>query len=224
MQRTVQKLHPALAAGQRLTLTDSNTPAFSFQGSWDGGCALHSVAMALAMLGRLTYPIRVSQSRDRADAAFWKRVEPYYCGGISLDELTIVIWELNWGLRPVLFEGTHTRVIQFCEREISHGWPVIVSWRERYRSQLHAVLAVGIEGRQCGRRFTPHTLLALDPAGSEPALAAYNARMTYGGTGKRSACAQYVAAHARHTIELVGALSFRPTATATALARAKKPP
>lgn len=76
MERTVQKLHSALAAGQRLTLTGSNTPAFSFQGSWDGGCALHSLAMALAMLGRLAYPIRVSQSRNRADAAFWKRVEP----------------------------------------------------------------------------------------------------------------------------------------------------
>ncbi|MCT7313249.1 hypothetical protein N5J06_19930 [Ralstonia sp. CHL-2022] len=157
---------------------------------------------------------------------FWKRAAPYYLGGISLDELATVIWELNWGLRPVLFEGPHTQVIQFCEREISRGWPVVVSWREWHRSQLHAVLVVGIEGRQSGRTFTPHTMLALDSAAAEPSLVTYNARLTYRTpgtrTGKRSAHAQYVTAHGRHTIELVGALSFRPTATA--LTRAKKPP
>ncbi|WP_104656974.1 hypothetical protein [Ralstonia insidiosa] len=226
MERTVQKLHPALAAGQRLTLTGSSTPAFSFQGSWDGGCALHAAAMALAMLGLLTRPLYMSQSRNWAEAMFWRRAEPYYLSGISLDELATVIWELNWGLRPVLFEGAHTQVIQFCEQEILRGWPVVVSWRELRRSQLHAVLVIGIEGQQSGRAFTPHTLLALDSAAAEPTLATYNARLTYRAPGKRtdkgSARAQYVAAHGRHTIELVGALSFRPIATA--LTRAKKPP
>lgn len=226
MERTVQKLHPALAAGQRLTLAGSNTPAFSFQGSWDGGCALHAAATALAMLGLLTRPLYMSQSRNWAEAMFWKRAEPYYLGGISLDELATVIWELNWGLRPVHFEGAHTQVIQFCEREISRGWPVVVSWREWRRPQLHAVLVVGIEGQQSGRTFTPHTLLVLDSAAAEPSLVTYNARLTYRApgtaTGKRSARAQYETAHGRHTIELVGALPFRPTATA--LTRAKKPP
>ncbi len=48
MEFTVQKLHPALQPGRRLTLANSNAPAFSFQGCWDGGCALHATAMALA--------------------------------------------------------------------------------------------------------------------------------------------------------------------------------
>ena len=103
---------------------------------------------------------------------------------------------------------------------------MIVSWRELRCSQLHAVLVVGIEGQQSGRAFTPHTLLALDSAAAEPTLATYNARLTYRApdkrTGKGSARAQYVAAHGRHTIELAGALSFRPIATAPT--RAKKPP
>ena len=95
MERTVQKLHPALTAGQRLTLTGSSTPAFSFQGSWDGGCALHAAAMALAMLGLLTRPLYMSQSRNCAEAMFWRRAEPYYLSGISLDELATLIRELN---------------------------------------------------------------------------------------------------------------------------------
>ena len=115
MERTVQKLHPALTAGQRLTLAGSSIPAFSFQGSWDGGCALHSAAMAVAMLGHLARPLHVSQRRTGTDAAFWKRVQPYYLAGICLDELATLIWELNWGLRPVHFEGEHARVVSFCE-------------------------------------------------------------------------------------------------------------
>ncbi|WP_287382730.1 hypothetical protein [Ralstonia sp.] len=203
-------------------MAGSNVAAFSFQGAWDGGCALHSAAMAVAMLGRLAFPLRVSQRRGGREAAFWKHAEPYYLAGISLDDLATLVWELNWGLRPVLFEGRHTKVVGFCEQELARGWPVIVSWRERHRSQLHAVVVVGIEGQRVGRTFTPHTLLALDPAQAEPTLAVYNARITFRtpGASKRNAHAQYVTAHDRCAIELVGALSFRQTATA----RKHKPP
>ncbi|WP_454721858.1 MULTISPECIES: hypothetical protein [Cupriavidus] len=224
MMITVQKLHTALQAGQRLTLAGTNCGAFSFQGAWDGGCALHAAAMAFGMLGHLARPIHVPLRRGGAEAAFWKRAEPYYLAGICLDELATLVWELNWGLRPVVFEGAHADVIRFCQYEFARGWPVIINWRERRRSGLHAVLVVGIEGQQTGRTFAPHTLLALDSAEAEPFLAGYNARLTWTSSarGKRSLHARYVAASGQRTIELVGALSFRQTAAAAR--RADQPP
>lgn len=224
MERTVQKLHPALAAGQRLVLRGSNVPAFSFQGSWDGGCALHSAAMAIAMLGHLERPLHVSQRRSGTDAEFWKRAQRYYLTGICLNELATLMWELNWGLRPELFEGAHARVVSFCEQELARGWPVVISWRERHRSSLHAVLVVGTESYQIGRALMSHTLLVLDPAEAEPSLAVYNVRMTYRVPGLRRTdrYAQYVTAHGRRIVELVGALSFRQVAARAA--RKDKPP
>lgn len=221
----MQKLHPALQPGQRLSLAESNVAAFSYQGSWDGGCALHATAMALAMLGRLSDPLRVPGRRRRgAEAEFWKRASPHYLGGISLDELATLIWELNWGLRPAVFEGAHAEVTGFCEQEVSRGWPVIVSWREARSAHLHAVLAVGIEGRQSGRTFDPHTLLLIDPAEAEPMLAVHNARLTWAATkpGRRAAYAEYVTASYRRRVVLAGAVSIRQTAAVNA--RKGKPP
>ncbi|QIF08085.1 hypothetical protein G5A69_10745 [Ralstonia mannitolilytica] len=215
MERTVQKLHPALTAGQRLVLRGSNVLAFSFQGSWDGGCALHSAAMALAMLGCLSYPMYVPLRRNRAETSLWKSFEPYYLTGVALDELAVVIRKLSWGLRPVLLdESPPAKVISFCERELARGWPVIVSWRERRRSALHAVLVVGIEGLQSGRVFIPHTLLVLDPAETEPVLVTYNARMTslQRGRSNRPSAWQYVTAGSCKHIEPVSALSIRKSA------------
>lgn len=152
MEFNVQKLHPALGPGQRLMLTGSNIAAFSYQGSWDGGCALHSAAMAMAMLGRLSNPPRLTWRRGGAEVKFWKGAGPYYLSGITLDDLSTLIRELDWDLRPIACERANTEAIQFCERELSRGWPVVVSWRERHRAQEHAVLVVGVEGRKHGGR------------------------------------------------------------------------
>ncbi|WP_080498656.1 hypothetical protein [Burkholderia pseudomallei] len=43
----------------------------------------------------------------------------------------------------------------------------------------HAALVVGVEGYQQKRAFRPHALLLLDPAGTEPTLFAYNARLVF---------------------------------------------
>lgn len=214
---SVQRFHSALQPGRRLTLAGSNVVAFSYQGSWDGGCALHSAALGISMLGHTLDPLHLTWRRGGAEAQFWKRAGPYYLAGITLDDLATLIGELNWGLRPAVFEGPHAEVIGFCEREIARGWPVILSWRKRRGSQHHAVLAIGIEGKQTGRVFNAQTLLVVDPSEAEPWLTVYNARLTWTGPElpKRAAHALYVTASQRQTVLVAGAVSIRKTLAAS---------
>ncbi|WP_076885745.1 hypothetical protein [Burkholderia pseudomallei] len=211
MEFTVQKLLPKLRSGRRLTIVGSNVPAFSFQGAWDGGCALHATAMAIAMLGRLSDPLRVPSRRRGPEAAFWELAWPFYLSGVTLEELENLILELGWGLRPTLFEGAHANIFRFCEQEILRSRPVIVTWRQLRRAALHATLIVGIEGRQIGRDFEGHTLLVIDSAEAEPMLAAHNARLTWSAErrGRQSGYARYVTAFDERKVVLVGAMSIR---------------
>lgn len=175
----IQKLHLALRPGQQLVLAASGKPLFSRQGHWDGGSALHCVAMALALLGKLTDPVSLSQSATGPEATFWDHAWPHYLHGLTLSELESFVWELNLGVRPVALPGGRGSILNFCERELRKGWPVIVGWRRHPVRDAHAALVVGIEGRQHGRTFEPGALLLLDPAGVEPRLAACNARLVF---------------------------------------------
>lgn len=211
MEFTVQKLLPELRSGRRLTIVGSNVPAFSFQGAWDGGCALHATAMAIAMLGHLSDPLRVPSRRHGPEATFWELAWPFYLSGVTLEELEALIWELDWGLRPIIFEGSHANVLQFCKQEVLRGRPVIVTWRRLRRAALHAVLAVGVEGRQTGRAFEAHSLLLIDSAETEPVLAVHNARLTWATEqrGRQNEYARYATAFDERKVVLVGAMSIR---------------
>lgn len=211
MEFTVQKLLPELQSGRRLKITGSNFPAFSFQGAWDGGCALHATAMAIAMLGHLSDPLRVPSRRSGPEAAFWELAWPFYLSGVTLEELESLILELGWGLRPTIFEGSHANVFRFCEQEVLSGRPVIVTWRRLSRAALHAVLAVGVEGRQTGRAFEAHSLLLIDSAETEPVLAVHNARLTWASErrGRQNGYARYDTAFDERKVVLVGAMSIR---------------
>ncbi|MEF9416837.1 hypothetical protein ABXT21_12240 [Ralstonia sp. SM1864_UCD524_TZ4] len=204
MNALIQTLHPALRLGRQLVLADSGVPVFSRQGEWDGGSPLHCAAMALALLGRLSNPAEVSRCRDGPEADFWDRAWPHYLHGLTLSELASLFWELNCGVRPVMAEGKSATVLRFCTRELAKGWPVIVGCRSGQRA--HAVLAVGIEGRQHKRGFMPHALLTLDPAEVAPGLASCNARLEFGRAGRRPS---YVTASATHPVTFEGAVSIR---------------
>lgn len=207
----MQKIHPALQSGRQLTLSGSNTATFSFQGCWDGGCALHATAMALAMLGRLPDPLRVSSRRRVPEAEFWRCAQPFYLSGISLEELQVLIRALDWELRTAYFEGAHEDVLRFSEREVSRGRPVILSFRQSHRTSLHAVLAIGIEGQRIGRTFRGHTLLVIDSAEAEPVLAAYNARISWTAPHRRKSDqrARYITGFDQRKVTLTGAMSIR---------------
>ncbi|MBU9174038.1 hypothetical protein KTE48_04815 [Burkholderia gladioli] len=162
------------------------------------------------MHGCVTNPLRALSRRSSREADYVRKATPFWHTGISLDELQTLIRELNWGLRPAAFEGAHAYVLRFSEREVLHGRPVIVTWRELHRVTLHAVLVVGIEGRQTGRTFEGHTLLLIDSAEAEPILAVHNARLTWTtGRGRKGEYAQYVTAFERRKVVLAGAMSIR---------------
>lgn len=205
MSALIQKLHPALRPGQRLTLAGSGAPLFSRQGDWDSGSTLHCVAMALAMLGKLSDPVDIRGRSTGDEASFWDRAWPHYLHGLTLAELASFIWELNAGVRPVMAHGTPATILRFCEEELTSGAPVIVGWRSRHPLQRRSSLAVGVEGLRRQRIFSPHALMLIDPAEAEPALAACNARLESGGARHAS----YVTATATHRAAIDGAVSIR---------------
>ena len=174
-----QRFHPALRPGHQLTQVRSGNPLFSRQGHWDSGSALHCVAMALALLGKLADPVRLARSDDGPEANFWDCAWPHYLHGLTPSELESFIWELNLGVRPVALSDGRGPILNFCERELKRSRPVIVGWRRRRVRDAHAALVVGVEGYQQKRAFRPHALLLLDPAGTEPTLFAYNARVVF---------------------------------------------
>jgi len=165
--------------------------------------------MALALLGCIKDPAKVSCCSRGPEAELWYRLHPYHFSGMTLDELAAIIFELNWGLRPVLMKGKHRDVIAASTRELLAGHLVVVSWRPLRRAHYHAVLCVGTEGRQTGRSFEPHALLALDPGENEPWLATCNARLMYAGPGTSQQSATYVTAGYEHRVIVNSALAIR---------------
>lgn len=203
----VQKLLPTLQPGRRLVVAGSDAALHSRQGAWDGGCALHCAAMALALLGLLRDPSGLRGAADDAGAAFWDRAWPHYLHGVTLGELRGLLAELRWGLRTAVEAESHEAVARFCERELARGRPVVASWRRPDEAGCHAALAVGVEGRTHGHRFAADTLLMLDPAEPAPRLAAHNARLTHA-MPDRPGRGCYVTADGRQAVLLDGALSI----------------
>jgi hypothetical protein len=203
----IQKFHPALRPGQQLVLADSGHPLFSRQGHWDSGSALHCVAMALALLGKLAEPVSLSRSATGPEATFWDHAWPHYLHGLTLSELESFVCELNLGVRPVALQGSGGSTLSVCERELARGHPVIFGWRRHLVRDAHAALVIGVEGRQHRRAFEPNALLLLDPAGDEPKLAACNARLVFG--RKRPS---YVTETHAYPVTVDAAIAIRPIA------------
>jgi len=214
----VQRLHPRLTPGQTLR-AGSKFAVHCLQGDWDSACSLYATASAFAILGRIADPTAVSWRRRGLEADLWNRAAPLYFTGATLTEVAGVIRECDWSLQPVVIEGAHRNVIDFCEQELARGHLVIASWRPVGQSLSHAVLVVGSEGRMQGCRFQPHVLLILDPAEPDAAMATCNARLDYANrtSGKRARYGTYVTARETFSVVLDGAVSIREK-------RSAKPP
>lgn len=117
----IHKFHLALGPGQQLVLADSGHPLFICQGHWDSGGALHCVAVAFALLGRLTEPVTLSRSDTGPEATFWDHAWPHYPHGLTPSELESFIWELSLGVRPVALHGSGGSTLSVCERELTRG-------------------------------------------------------------------------------------------------------
>ncbi|WP_342320555.1 hypothetical protein [Burkholderia pseudomallei] len=203
----IHKFHLALGPGQQLVLADSGHPLFICQGHWDSGGALHCVAVAFALLGRLTEPVTLSRSDTGPEATFWDHAWPHYPHGLTPSELESFIWELSLGVRPVALHGSGGSTLSVCERELTRGPPIIVGWRRRLIRDARAALVVGIEGRQHRQAFEPTALLLLDPAGAEPKLAACNSRLVFG--RKRPS---YVTETHAYSVTVDATIAIRPIA------------
>lgn len=205
----IQKFHAALYPGESPAVAATGAKLFSRQGHWDGGSALHCVAMALALLGRIDDPVWLPYHDDGAERTVWDHAWPHYLHGLTLSELASFIAELNIGVRPVLRDGSATSILRFSEKELAAGNPVIVGWNQPHPVNAHAALVVGVEGRQNGRTFEPHSLLLLDPAGDAPVLSGFNARLDrHGDDG-----VIYRSSSAARAICLNGAVSIGTIAT-----------
>lgn len=208
----IQKFHPGIQLGRQPTLVDSGNPLFSRQGHWDGGSTLHCVAMALALLGKLADPVYVPYHAAGSEQVVWDQAWPHYLHGLTLPELASFVAELNLNVRPATCTATGTDLLHFAQRELQAGWPVIIGWEQRHLVKWRAALVVGTEGRQGGRTFEPSAMVLIDPAGDEPGLAGFNARLDrHGGEQFR-----YQSPTATRAVKLLGGVSIRSIVNATA--------
>jgi len=208
----VQKMHPALQLGGFPRLA-SRERLFSQQSMWDSGCVLHATAMALALLGLIEEPAVLRWSSKARETKYWRIAEPYYLVGVELSELIDIVARLNWGVRTELLEASHRTVLGFCEVELRQGQLLVVNWRPVGTDFYHAALAVGIEGRTDGTRFTPHALLIIDPAEHSPVMTGYNGRLVYGDTtAKRPVrhALYFTDNEEARQVLLTGAVAIRP--------------
>ncbi|MDR8050739.1 hypothetical protein [Burkholderia cenocepacia] len=208
----IQKFHPGIRLGQQPTLVTSDNALFSRQGHWDGGSTLHCVAMALAMLGKLTDPVYLPYHASGPEQAVWDDAWPHYLHGLTLSELAGFIAELNLDVRPATCTADGAALLHFVQRELQAGWPVIIGWQQRHPVKWRAALVVGMEGQQTGRVFEPTAMLLIDPADNEPGLAGFNARLDrYGNDLFR-----YRSLAAARSVKLLGGVSIRAMVGAAA--------
>ncbi|MDN7526339.1 hypothetical protein [Burkholderia orbicola] len=201
----IQQFHPGMRLGQQPVLTSSGNPLFSRQGHWDGGSTLHCVAMALALLGKLADPVYLPYRTSGPEQVVWDHAWSHYLYGLTLSELASFIAELNVGVRPATCSATGADLLHFVQRELQAGQPVIIGWQQRHPVKWRAALVVGMEGQQNGRTFEPHAMLLIDPAGNEPGLSGFNARLDrYGNDPFR-----YQSLAATRSVRLLGGVSIR---------------
>lgn len=207
-----QKFHPAIRLGQQPLVAQTGNPLFSRQGHWDGGSTLHCVAMALALLAKLTDPVYLPYHGDGPEQRLWDDAWPHYLNGMTLAELASFIAELNLGVRPATCTATGHDLLRFVQRELNAGWPVIIGWQQRHPVKWRAALVVGIEGRRDGRAFNAQGLLLIDPAGNEPGLAGFNARLAR----HNDTLFRYQSPSASRGVQLLGGVSIRDVISAGA--------
>ncbi|QET29230.1 hypothetical protein [Burkholderia multivorans] len=200
----IQKFHPAMHLGQQPMLASSGNPLFSRQGHWDGGGTLHCVAMALAMLGKLADPVYLSYHTSGPEQRLWDDAWPHYLNGMTLDELADFVTNLGMGVRAAKSTTSGIDLLRLIYDDLRAGWPVIIGWQQRHVVKWRAALVVGIEGHQNESAFEPSALLLIDPAGNEPGLAGFNARLDWHGVRFR-----YRSRTATRRVKVLGGVAVR---------------
>jgi hypothetical protein len=177
-----QRFFPSLRLGLTPTVSRAkrgSSPFHCRQGEWDGACGLHCAVMALALLGRIATVKAFSKQRRGISARLWQTAQGTYFDGMSTDDMVAAMLSLDADLHVKQMDGRHREILDFTRSELAAGKLVIVGWRNPERTVDHWVLAIGVEGIQSGRTFTPHTLLVMDPSLGEPVMCGYNGRLQF---------------------------------------------
>ena len=174
-----QRLFPTLKIGVSAMVArgSQDVPLHVRQSDWDGACGTYCAAMALALLGRISDVAVLSDRRKGVAARLWQAARKYYFDGITAKELAAMIESLETDLHVSYYSGSHQKCLPLVQDQLAAGQLAIISWRSKNGNDHHWVLAVGIEGVQDGRSFTPETILVLDPGAEEPQLCGYNGRL-----------------------------------------------
>lgn len=176
-----QRLHPALRIDWTATVMrgEKSTLLHCRQGDWDGACGAHCAAMALALMRRIVDATVLCDRRKGIAGRLWKAAQAHYFDGFTAAELADTIESLGADLHVMHYRGSHRKCLTYMQEQLAAGRLAIISWISRNGIDHHWVLAVGIEGLQEGRTFTPQTVLVLDPDAAEPQLCGYNGRLRF---------------------------------------------
>ena len=194
---------------QKLLFDDSKI--FVSQGAISGGCATHAAAGALAALGIIADPGRLSASQAEPNTRrLWAALQDTYAQGISLCDLVQRIDGLQFPLKLEHVDSSHHRVLRYAVESLQRRCPVILSFAPLNRpTRLHAVLGIGLSGQMDGRRFIPSALLITDSFEEHPGVGPVNARLQFLPTAKRERSGLYVTAWAKYRVSLAGAIALR---------------
>lgn len=174
-----QRLFPTLRLGFNASVTHNRHPGsvHSRQGLLDRSCGIHCAAIALSLLGRITYPGNLPARQRGIAARLWKAAQTVYFVGMDHHTLSELLSSLSAHISVVTFTGSHQKTAAFAIDHLASGGLAILSWSTETANSHHWVLAVGVEGVQVGRDFTASTLLVFDPLHAEPVLCGYNGRI-----------------------------------------------
>jgi hypothetical protein len=177
----IQWFHPALHIGLTASAAHGDTliPVHCRQGIWDSACGGHCVAMALALWGDIADVDELCERRAGVAARLWKATQGIYFKGATVGELAAIVDSLKTGRLVEPFLGNHRQCLAYAQTQLANGRVVIASWYSRQGRQKHWTLIIGCEGLRVGATFTPHALLALDPAVAAPQFAGCNARLEF---------------------------------------------
>lgn len=177
-----QRLHHALRIGPHLRAVHQNEGGqrvLLHQGSLDSACALYCLVTALTLLGHLEYTgtRQISTSRRRILRHLAMQSPEVLFNGMTDDDFEELVAVAGLRIRVDRDNGPNNRCLAPTARALNEGKLSILSFSPRGEGFAHATLAVGLEGRERGKRFDAETLLCLDPYEQAWPYCGYNARL-----------------------------------------------
>jgi hypothetical protein len=212
-----QRYHPALQAGQYLTVKNQKQvavrPTF-FQSEIDSACALHVTAMALSILNlakgcALQY---MSRRKYGVPAELWSTFKDTYFIGLEPRDFVLLLKQLTVPLAVAARYKGDRDLDTFAITNLMRGELVALCFKSIAHSRTrHWALGVGAAGAQHGQTAVPDTLLLLDPScRTEPSFGVSNARLRLPTHGAGSRQAKSTATRARPLMWLYDSPEWSP--------------